>query len=138
MHAGPWLKSFGWGTDELVSPEEIYPAVSAEEAAKMPTVAWKRDAAQVGEGATAAQGRQCVTRGQLRRKQGPLLKYSNISASLLLPGSHQICTIGSALQAADNDGSALGTVGVHRRYRAKCGMNMGMLVPGYSSKHIKV
>ena len=30
MYAGPWLKSFGWGTDELVSPEVIYPAVSAE------------------------------------------------------------------------------------------------------------
>ena len=30
MQAGPWLESFGWGTDELVSPEVIYPAVSAE------------------------------------------------------------------------------------------------------------
>ena len=46
MFAGPWLKGFGWGTDEMVSPEEIYPAVSAEEAAKMPASSKMRDKAK--------------------------------------------------------------------------------------------
>ena len=27
---------------------------------------------------------------------------------------------------------------VHRRYKAKCGKNMGLLVPGYNSKAIEV
>ena len=37
MHLGSWLEGFGWGTDELVSPKEIYPAVvSAEAVAEKP------------------------------------------------------------------------------------------------------
>ena len=49
MFAWPWLESFGWGTDQLVSPEEIYPAVTAEEAAKLPASSGTRDEAKRGQ-----------------------------------------------------------------------------------------
>ena len=50
--------------------------------------------------------------------------------------AHQICSIGSALQAPGNDRAPV--LGRVPRYKAMCGRNMGLLMPGYSNKNIKV
>ena len=88
MQSGSWLKSFGWGTDKVENPEEIYPAVSAEEAAKLPASPGIRDKAKRGraEGepqheaeteapaaAAAAAPAEAAQRGE-GAAQGPLIQ----------------------------------------------------------------
>ena len=77
MQAGPWLKGFGWGTDKVENPEEIYPAISAEEAAKLPASPGTRDKAERGQSEGEPQHEaetEAAAEAHAEAAQGPLIQ----------------------------------------------------------------